>query len=215
MEPGGENEVDTLAVEQAKSRIIWRPMTEDEFVAWCDEDVRAEYVDGEVIVHSPASTRHSRLTWFLGRLLHLFVEHHELGEVLGPELQVRLRPNLRRVPDLLFVSTDRLSMVRETYVDGPPDLAVEIVSPDSVARDWREKFLEYQAAGVREYWVVDPDHRRAEFYALDDEGAYQLLPVEEGVVRSGAVPGFWLRPDWLWKDPLPGVLDLARELEIL
>jgi Uma2 family endonuclease len=179
------------------------------------ETVRAEFVDGEVIVHPPVSTRHSDLAGFFNGLLRLFVEHHELGRIFGPELQIRLRPGLRRVPDLLFVAADHLSLVSETRIDGPPDLAVEIVSPDSVARDWREKYLEYQAAGVREYWVIDPDHRRVEFYRLDDEGAYQLLPVEEGVVRSQAVPGFWLRPDWLWADPLPGILDLARELKIL
>jgi len=207
--------MDTLTVQRLESEVIWRPMTEEEFEAWCDEDVCAEYVDGEVIVHSPVSTRHNRITWFLGRLLQQYVEQHGLGEVLGPELQVRLRPDLRRVPDLLFVATERLAIVGQTYVDGAPDLIVEIVSPDSVARDWRDKFLEYQAAGVSEYWVIDSAYRRAEFYALGEEGQYHLLPVEEGVVRSTAVPGFWLRPDWLWQEPLPGVLDTARELGIL
>lgn len=201
-------------VEIQQTEVIWRPMTEEEFEAWCDEDVRAEYVDGEVIVHSPVSTRHNEFMWFLGSLLRLFVEHHELGRVFGPEVQVRLRPGLRRVPDLLFVAADRMPLVGKTRIDGAPDLMVEIVSPDSIARDWRDKFLEYQAAGVHEYWIVDPEYRRAEFYVLGDDDCYSLLPAEEGVFRSIAVPGFWLRPDWLWQEPLPGVLETARELGI-
>jgi len=52
-------------------------------------------------------------------------------------------------------------------------------------------------------------------YRLTDEGGYTAVPVEEGVYRSQAVPGFWLRPDWLWQDPLPNVLDIARELGVL
>ena len=49
-------------------------MTEEEFEAWCDEDVKAEYVDGEVIVHSPLSTRHSDAVWFVGYLLKTIVQ---------------------------------------------------------------------------------------------------------------------------------------------
>ncbi|HFD40893.1 MAG TPA: Uma2 family endonuclease [Anaerolineae bacterium] len=207
--------MEVATVQQREVPVIWRPMTEDEFVAWCNEDVRAEYVDGEVIVHSPVSTRHSDLAGFLGSLLRLFVERHQIGKVLGPEIQVRLRPGVRRVPDLLFLSAERLEQVAPNHIEGAPDLMVEIVSPESVSRDWRDKFLEYQAAGVAEYWVIDPDHRRAEFYALDDQGAYRLLPIEEGIVRSQAVAGFWLRPEWLWEEPLPSVLDVARQLGVI
>jgi len=139
-------------------------MTEEEFEAWCDEDVKAEYVDGEVIVHSPVSTRHSDAVWFIGYLLKTIVQQHDLGRVLGPEVQVRLRPGLRRVPDLLFVAKARADMIQPTLIEGAPDLIVEIVSPDSVERDWREKYLEYQTAGVGEYWVVDLEYQRMAVY---------------------------------------------------
>jgi len=148
--------MERLAVESTEIASNLRPMTEEEFEAWCDEDVRAEYVDGEVIVHTPASTRHNDVMWFLGTLLNLFASHHDLGRVLGPELQVRLRPGLRRVPDLFFVAKARADIIHEKHIEGAPDLVIEIVSPDSVVRDWREKYFEYEAAGIREYWVIDP-----------------------------------------------------------
>ncbi len=189
--------------------------TEEEFEAWCDEDVKAEYVDGRVIMHSPASTRHVDMVSFLVTLLRLFVDKHDLGLVLGPELQVRLRPGLRRVPDLLFVAKDRLEIIRETFVEGPPDLAIEIVSPDSIARDWREKYWEYEQAGVSEYWVIDPQARRMDVYRLEEEGRYKAVAAEEGVYRSQVVSGFWLRAAWLWREPLPNVLEVVGELGVI
>jgi Uma2 family endonuclease len=187
-------------------------MTEEEFEAWCDEDVKAEYVDGEVIVHSPVSTRHSDVVLSMAGLMRIVAQQHDLGRVLGPELQVRLRPGLRRVPDLLFVTKERADMIRPTLVEGAPDLIVEIVSPDSVERDWRDKYLEYQAAGVGEYWVVDLEYQRMAVYRLDEQGRYQAVPAEEGVHRSQVLSGFWLRAEWLWQEPLPNELGVAREM---
>ena len=127
----------------------WR-MTEEEFVAWCDEDIKAEWVGGEVIMHAPANVRHVDLAGFLNFILRGFVTSRNFGAVYGPELQVRLGSlRRRRVPDLLFVSTERLHIITATEVEGAPDLVIEIVSPDSPARDWRDKYLEYEAASVR------------------------------------------------------------------
>src|SRR5437868_15499435 len=78
-----------------------RRMTEEEFVAWCDEDTKAEWVDGDVIVMAPVSDAHSNLNGWLLALIRLFVENHDLGEVRGSEFQARFG-NLRRrrVPDV-------------------------------------------------------------------------------------------------------------------
>jgi len=192
-----------------------RPMTEEEFVAWCDEDIKAEYVDGEVIVYTPSSTRHVLLCSFLGTLLRMHVDAHDLGIVAGPEWQVRLRPELRRVPDLLFIAKERASIVQEVHIEGAPDLIIEIVSPDSEERDWREKYWDYERAGVREYWVIDPYSQTMAMYQLGEEGRYRRAELKEGIYRSEAVPGFWVRPEWLWQEPLPNVLEIARELGII
>ena len=191
-------------------------LTEEEFVQWCDEDTRAEWVDGEVIVASPASYRHVDLAGFLVTVMRLLVTHRDLGVALGPELQIRLaRHRSRRVPDVLFIAKDRQDIIRPNYIEGAPDLVIEIVSPDSLARDWREKYLEYEAAGVREYWVIDPMSQKVEAYALGEAGHYAQLPEKDGVIGSTVIAGFYLRTAWLWQEPLPNVLEAAREFGVL
>ncbi|MEJ7638032.1 MAG: Uma2 family endonuclease [Singulisphaera sp.] len=188
------------------------PMTEEEFVAWCDEAVKAEWVDGEVIIMSPASLRHVNLVDFLITLMRMFAEHHDSGLILGPEFQVRLGARRRRrVPDVLFVARPHLENLRTNHLEGAPDLAMEIVSPDSVARDWREKYLDYQAAGVREYWVIDPLSRNVEADTLTEE-VYRRIEEADGRIASLVLPGFFLRPAWLWQEPLPRVRDVLQEL---
>ncbi|MBC8262495.1 MAG: Uma2 family endonuclease [Anaerolineales bacterium] len=201
--------------EPVEGMISLRPMTEEEFVAWCDEDIKAEYIDGEVIVYTPVSRRHDELTWFLGTLLKLFVEKNELGSIHGPEFQVRLRAGVRRVPDLLFINKEHRDILQDAHVEGAPDLAIEIVSPDSEERDWREKYWEYQEAGVKEYWVIDPYSKTMAMYQLGEEERYRRAELKEGIYRSEVVSGFWLRPEWLWQKPLPNVLEIARELGII
>lgn len=187
-------------------------MTEEDFITWCDEDTKAEWVDGEVIMMSPANTDHVRLTGFLLRLLAEFSEARGLGEVFGVELQVRFASQRRRrVPDILFVARDRLDLVRTAHIEGAPDLIIEVVSPDSDARDWRDKYLEYQAAGVREYWVIDPMSQHLEAYALTDP-AYRRIEETNGKVFSVVMPGLFVRPEWLWQRPLPKIVEVIREI---
>jgi Uma2 family endonuclease len=188
-------------------------MTEDEFVEWCDEDIRAEYVDGKVIIMSPESVRDERFRWFIGRVLADFVEEHDLGEVFGPNLQMRLRPRLRRIPDLLFISKDRLNLLDEAHFEGAPDLAMEFVSHDSKERDEEDKYGEYEAYGIREYWLVAGLEKRVEAYSLTEAGQYEpILPDESGVYQSAVIPGFFLNPEWLWRQPLPKKREILREL---
>ncbi len=195
-----------------------KKMTYEEFLNWCDEDTRAEWVDGEVVMVSPASLPHQEIGWWVGHLLQVFAEERALGKVLGAPFQMRLAELQRgREPDLLFIAKEHLDRLKETYLDGPADLVVEIVSPESGPRDRGEKYYEYEAAGVREYWLIDPDRQQAEFYRLNQEKKrYELIsPDADGVYRSQVVPGFWLKVSWLWQRPLPRVLDVLRELKLI
>jgi Uma2 family endonuclease len=178
-------------------------MTEDEFEKWADEDTRAEWVDGEVILMSPSNLLHSRLSIWFVRLLGEFLDRRPVGEILGPEFTIRLAAQRRRrVPDILFLASERADLLRPTYLEGAPDLAIEIVSPDSQSRDRREKYSEYEAAGVREYWIVDPLSRTVEAYVLGADRRFALIAQVEDKVASGVLPGFWLDPEWLWRSPL-------------
>ena len=195
-----------------------RKITYEEFLAWTDEDTLAEWVNGEVIVTSPASRRHQEMANFLNILLSFYVSVRNLGRVLLPPFQVKLGSDLPgREPDLLFVASGHLDRLQETHLDGPADLIVEIVSPESQQRDRGAKFYEYEAAGVSEYWLIDPQRRQAEFHQLGEDRVYRpALPDAEGRCHSVVLPGFWLRVDWLWQDPLPTPVETLRLLtEIL
>lgn len=179
------------------------PVSWDDFLVWLDEDVRAEWVDGAIIEMSPASAEHQRVAGFLHALLWVFVVQEMLGEVFQPPFLMRLaiRPSGRE-PDLLFINNEHLGRVQANYLSGPADLVVEILSPESVARDQQDKLAEYEAAGIPEYWLIDPLRRSQWFYQLDADGKYRLIPVgEDGIYTSREVPGFRLRVSWLWQRP--------------
>jgi Uma2 family endonuclease len=181
-------------------------MSYEEYLAWEGEGRHGEWVDGEVIVFMPKPP-HQRLVRFLGSLVSAFVELLRLGEVLTAPCEMRIRVGgPSREPDILFVETEHLDRITGDRVEGPADLVVEIISPDSVRRDRFEKKNEYEAAGIPEYWVVDsrPGKRRTEFHQLGPNGKYVAAPVgRDGRYHAAVLPGFWLDTAWLWQDPLP------------
>ena len=87
------------------------------------------------------------------------------------------------MPDIWFLTESRRHLLRESHIEGPPDLMIEIVSPDSQSRDWREKYLEYQAAGVREYWMIDPMSRHVEAYTLEASPPSEASAAKEDQYR--------------------------------
>ena len=192
-------------------------MTYEEFLDWADEDTWAEWVDGEVIILSPASLLHQALDTFLLSVLTSFVSFRDLGIVLGPPFQMKTGPDLPgREPDVIFVAREHLDRLRDVYLDGPADLVVEIVSPDSRTRDSRDKLREYEQGGVPEYWVLDPFRREAKFYQLGEDGSYHLVsPDENGVYESAVLKGLRLKVDWLWQKPLPRLPEVFKELGLI
>lgn len=189
-----------------------RRMTEAQFENWIDEDTRAEWVDGEVVMMSPANYDHSDVAAFLNFLLRYVVERKKLGVVQGPEYTVRLgQLRRRRVPDVVFVSKGRMSQLRPTYIEGAPDLIMEVVSPDSNSRDWREKYFEYRDSRVREYWIISPMHQHVEAYTLKGT-EYVQIPERRGKLTSKVVKDFWIKTDWLWMRPLPTMEFALRAL---
>ena len=188
-------------------------MSYDDFLAWSECGAHREWVDGHVVSMSPVTVRHQEVASFLERLLTTFVAVHSLGKVLSLEFQMKLQ-HTGREPDVLFIASANLDRLHESFLDGPADLAVEVVSPDSVKRDRQEKFNEYEQGGVREYWLIDPRLSEAQFFRLNARGSFDRVAVgRDGTFRSVVLPDFWLRVEWLWQQPLPDVNDTLLQVD--
>jgi Uma2 family endonuclease len=183
------------------------PMTYEEFQAFINEDTHAEWVNGEAIIFMAASPLHQRLVRFLLTVLSAFISFSKLGEVFPAPFEMKLRPDASgREPDIVFVAKENLWRVTKQKLEGTADLVIEIISDDSVTRDRDDKFFEYQAAGIPEYWIFDPrtGRQRADFYVLNARGRYQPVPLnEDDIYYSTVLPGFWIDVNWLWQDELP------------
>ena len=191
-------------------------MSDVEFLEFAPER-KAELIHGEYTVASPASYSHERLFVFLMTVLNTFVRKHGLGVVLGSRTAVRLGiPGEVYEPDLCFIRRERTGLITSTYVDGPPDLAIEILSRSTLHDDRVVKKAVYEHAGVSEYWVIHPDRFLTEFYRLTGLSYQLVLADDDGIYRSEAVPGFWLRLAWLWpEEGEPDPLGALRELGVI
>ncbi len=210
MAPTSESQGTSVAAEQRLQ------MSYEEYLAWTDDTVHAEWVHGEVLVFMPPKPRHQDIVGFLCSLLGLFVQTLRLGKVLIAPLEMRALPDgPAREPDVLFVASEHLERFTETRLSGPADLVIEVISDESVARDRAEKFYEYQTAGIREYWLIDPrpGYERADFYVLDDSGRYRPVPIDpDGRYHSTLLSEFWLPVDEVLAAELPEVLPMLARI---
>ncbi|MFQ6063744.1 MAG: Uma2 family endonuclease, partial [Methanosarcinales archaeon] len=117
-----------------------------------------------------------------------------------------------REPDIIFVAKDNLTRLKTTHLDGPADLVIEIISPESYLRDRGEKFAEYEIALVKEYWILDPEEKRADFFGLK-EGRFERRKPKKGIYHSEVLKDFWLKVSWLWEPPY--VLSALKELGLI
>lgn len=186
-------------------RLSW-----DEFLRFTDDTPFSEWVYGEVIRMTPVAPQHQLIANFLVSLFQHFCETHGAGIVLSAPVVMKLDRSGRE-PDVMVLRPEHRERIAPAYVNGPADLVVEVVSPDSRTRDRRDKLREYEQAGIPEYWILDSERTQAMFYSLNSEGKYVPLPVVNGIVRSRVLDGLWLRVEWLWQEPLPPLLSVLRE----
>jgi Uma2 family endonuclease len=187
-------------------------MSAEDYIASPQSAHKSDLIEGVFVMASPASFVHSELQAFLLTTMRNFVNQHNRGVVLGENSAYRLNEDNVYQPDVSFLAHERMSLAGEVYVEGAPDLAVEVLSPSSRRYDLVEKRVNYARFGVREYWVVDPIERTATVYELLQQ---EWVPVraEDGVLRSRVLDGFWLQLAWLFPEPAqarPSELDIAR-----
>ncbi|MCC6801518.1 MAG: Uma2 family endonuclease [Anaerolineae bacterium] len=165
-----------------------------------------EWVEGVVIQMAAGTLKHNGLVYYLYRLLDIYFTLKPIGQVIGQPFVLRLPefPNRRREPDLIVRLDINPNELKNTYMDGAPDVCIEIVSEESTARDYGDKFAEYEAGGVPEYWIIDSLRQETHFYRLNDEKRYiRHTEDEAGNYRSPTLPGLALHIATLWEDQLP------------
>jgi len=192
-------------------------MTYDEYLGWSDRKAgrRGEWVDGEVIRFLATTERHERLLMFLGTMLNIVMKRRRLGIVYGSGYELQTREGSAREPDLMVLLNEHRERATHRRLVGAADLVVEVVSPDSVTRDRRDKLAEYAAAGIPEYWVVDPREGREgfELFSLGEEGYYvSVVPDASGRTHSSLLPGVWFDAAWLTAEELPDEVELGLEM---
>jgi Uma2 family endonuclease len=161
------------------------------------EGMRTEWVAGEVESYTITNNlQHQRLLGFLYMLLNFFLGAKKLGEVTLAGFPMYLGEDKpAREPDLMVILTAHHDRLKPTYLDGIADLVAEVVSPESDERDHGTKFVEYEAAGIPEYWLVDPIRRAADVYVLGEDRRYHRATQ----FASSILPGFALNPEVLWQ----------------
>jgi Uma2 family endonuclease len=187
-------------------------LTFDDFCVMVPDGRKADLIGGVIYMASPDNLDAATLFGLLHALMTFFVEENELGSVYGPRVAFRINDAESPEPDVAFVRSERRHLLRRGFVAGPPDLAIEIVSPDSVERDYVAKRHQYREAGVSEYWIIDEDNQRVTVLKLDARGRYREVRPRQGKYVSRVLPGFFLRAEWLWRDPLPKAADLLNRI---
>lgn len=149
--------------------------TYEDYARLPDDGWRYEVIRGVLHMAPAPKPKHQKAVGRLYNALSDFVEHQNLGDVYFSPIDVILSPGLATPvqPDMLFIARDRLDIVKEQFVEGAPDLIVEVLSPSNWLADRRDKREVYAEAGVREYWIVDPERRDIEIFVLDN-GEYAL-----------------------------------------
>jgi Uma2 family endonuclease len=152
---------------------------------------RCELLRGELIMMSPSGSLHGRLTAYFAGLLLDYLKEHATGEVFGAEtgFLIARDPDSVRAPDVAFVAKARLpDPLPPGFFPGPPDLAVEVLSPGDRASEVNVKTRDWLAAGCQEVWNVDPETKTITVHRAD--GSISLLKVENVLESPVVLPGF-------------------------
>jgi len=199
--------MEAIAPSEQREEVRRLPATYAEYLAWPDESALVEWKDGEIIEYMPPTDQHQRIVRILMHLVGTFTDLTDSGLLHVAPFEVKLWPGgPSREPDILFIGHDRLSQLTPQRFEGGPDLVVEIVSSSSARADRAEKFIEYERAGVREYWLIDPREgkEQADFYQLDVTGRFVSVPLDaDGLYHSAVLPGLTLDPAMLRAADLP------------
>ncbi len=189
-----------------------RLFTFEEFCAIVKEHQKADLIDGVIYMASPENHAANELFVWLLSVMAAFVQELRLGRVYGSRVAFRLDRDNSPEPDIAFVRIERYHLAQFGYFEGPPDLGIEIVSPESIERDYQQKRQQFERAGMRDYWIIDPLEQKATILRLGRDGKYREVRKQRGRIASKVLAGFWLETEWLWQSPHPTVREILARL---
>ena len=186
-------------------------VSEEEYLEIADEDTRCELIFGELIMNSPASTIHEEIFRFILSLLSFYVEERDIGTVLGANTAIHFKRELILVPDLVFVARKREGIIKDTFIEGSPDLVMEILSETTRENDLGRKLEIYKRYSVKEIWIIDPEEKSIQLNRLLKKD-YKTKKVRGGILKSGVIPGFFIYLEWLFISPRPKIRECFEKI---
>ncbi len=168
-----------------------------DFRQWITPSIKAEFINGEVVLHSPVKKKHFSVTDLLSRLLSYYASIRKLGRVATEKAMIALTRNDYE-PDLVFFSKEKYDTFEEDQMLFPaPDFVVEILSKKTAAKDKGIKKRDYAAHGIQEYWIIDPNRQQIDQYILFLPTDKQYSPpktyglsdeIESRVIKGFVIP---------------------------
>lgn len=162
-----------------------------EFYELIHENMKAEFINGEIVMHSPVKNKHWKACTRIGARMSVFVDTHRLGTVGIEKVMIRCTRNDYE-PDIVFFGNEKAQHFQpDQLLFPPPDLAVEVLSESTKDNDYGVKFHDYAAHGIGEYWIVDTDAQSVEQYFLEGK-SYKLHQklAGKGLLVCKKIPGF-------------------------
>lgn len=182
-----------LILQRAQAILHDEQRKRQHFYEWLDEDKKAEFINGEIVVHSPALDRHNSAMLFLATLLNVFVNDRQLGYVRAEKALIELTRNSYE-PDVCYFGPAKAAQIDPDQLYYPaPDFVAEVLSKSTEKIDRETKFADYAAHGVAEYWIIDPLRRTIEQYGIDADTDEYALMGSFGIkdtITSHAIAGF-------------------------
>ena len=179
-----------LLMEEVRTMLTAETQKRTEFRNLIHENIKAEFINGEIVYQSPAKRRHWKVSANLTSLLHTYVQHHDLGEVGAEKVMIEMTRNDYE-PDIVFFAKEKANKFTNDQMLFPaPNFIVEILSPSTAKYDRNEKFIDYAAHGVAEYWIIDPELETVEQY-FNENGKFNLSQkLQKGQLESNSIKGF-------------------------
>ena len=194
-------------VEEAHKALAREQKLREKFYADITPEHKWEFIQGEVIMHSPALNRHLFATKRLFRIMDAYISVKNLG-IAHTEKAMTSFPRNDYEPDISFFGLTKAQLTSPDTLKFPiPDLIVEVLSPSTEARDRGIKFQDYALHGVAEYWIIDPVAESVELYRLAGELYPPTERQTEGMLCSDAIAGFEI--------PVRAIFDEAENLRVL